>query len=330
MNNRILNNARLSVSELSLGTWAFSGAAVWGPCDETAAVDTVHCALDYGINLIDTAEKYGNGMAEIVLGKALAGKRHQAVVASKPAAVHMHKEDIIKTCEDSLKRLQTDYIDIYQIHWPNPSIPVDETYEGLEQLKKDGKILAVGVCNHGEGALREKGNWEIVTDQLPYSLIWRVGEKHFTSDLKKREIAVWAYSPLSQGLLTGKYLSVGEVPLNRRTTRIYDSKWGAGRHTDSGYEGVVFPFLRKLNEMCTESGYTMTNVAMQFLKRKQIVASVLAGARNISQLTQNIEAFEKPVADDFMEQVEKMSLDLKAHMGDNADLWENQNGGRIY
>ena len=330
MNNKILNGGRLSVSELSLGTWAYSGVAVWGPCDEAAAVDTVHCALDYGINLIDTAEKYGNGMAETVLGKALAGKRHKAVVASKPAAVHMNKEDIIKTCEDSLKRLQTDYIDIYQIHWPNPSIPVDETYEGLEQLKKDGKILSVGVCNHGDGALREKSNWEIVTDQLPYSLIWRAGEKYFTSDLEKRKIAVWAYSPLSQGLLTGKYLSVKEVPLNRRTTRIYNSKWGVGRHTDSGYEDVVFPFLRNLNEMCTESGYTMTNVAMQFLKKKQSVASVLVGARNIGQLTQNIEAFEKPVADDFMEQVEKMSLDLKAKMGDNADLWENQNGGRIY
>ena len=330
MNSKILNNGKIAVSELSLGTWAFSGAAVWGDCDEKAAVETVHCALDYGINLIDTAEKYGDGMAEIVLGKALAGKRHQAVVASKPATVHMHKEDVIKACEDSLRRLQTDYIDIYQIHWPNPSVPVDETYEGLEQLKKAGKILSVGVCNHGDGALKEKGSWEIVTDQMPYSLIWRVGEKHFSSQLEKRGIAVWAYSPLAQGLLTGKYLSIDEVPLNRRTTRIYDSKWGVGRHTDGGYEDVVFPFLCKLHEMCEESGYEMTNVAMQFLRRKQTVASVLVGARNINQLTQNMEAFEKPIEDDFMKQVENMSLDLKAHMGDNADLWENQNGGRIY
>lgn len=328
MDRYLLNDKKTEISGLSLGTWAFSGAKVWGRCDEQEAVRTIEYAIDKGINLIDTAEGYGDGQSEIITGKALEGKRHKVILASKVKAVSMHRSDLIKACEESLIRLKTDYIDIYQIHWPNESVPIEETLEAFELLKKQGKIINAGVCNHGQEALKRMGNYPIVSNQMPYSLLWRVAEKHLDEKMEKDNILLWAYSPLAQGLLTGKYRKLGEVPMNRRNTRMYNSKWGVGRHSDFGFEEEIFHFIEELHNICDATGFTMETYAMQFLKTRANVGSILVGARDEAQLRADIAAYNQPVPKELMKVVDLLSEKLKGDMGSNADLWETGTDGR--
>ena len=329
MKKVMLPGTDLSVSGLSLGTWAFSGAKIWGPNDEKAALETIHCALDHGINLIDTAEKYGDGQSEEVLGKALEGRRDQAVIATKIYTDKLHYDVVLRQCEASLKRLKTDYIDIYQIHWPNPDIPAEETFSAFEKLKQDGKIRYTAVCNAGPKCIRELKQYGVVSNQLPYNLIWRVAEKEIIPASDEVGVPVWAYVPLAQGLLTGKYRSIDDVPLGRRETRFYSGSWKQGRHSDPGFEKEIFAFIDVLIKFCADNGIEPAQAAMNFLKRKSSVYSILFGARSIRQLEQNIASYETQIDDAVMDELERLSDPLKEAMGDNADLWEG-NGGRFY
>ena len=325
-----LQNADFEIPKLSLGTWAFSGAKIWGANEEKDSIDTIHAALDAGITLLDTAEKYGDGKSEEVLGKAVKDRRDKAIVATKVYSDCLHYDDVIAHCEASLKRLDTDYIDLYQIHWPNPEIPQEETFRAFEKLKQDGKVRSAGVCNYAQKGLEEIKDYGAVTNQLPYSLIWRLVEKGIVQKSKENGIAVWAYSPLAQGLLTGKFRSIDDVPMGRRETRFYSGKWQQGRHNDVGFEKEIFAFLDVFADLCTETGYPMATLALAFLKNADGVGSILMGARNVGQLEQNLNAFNTDVPDDVIRQITDLSEGLKAAMGDNADLWENRNGGRMY
>ncbi len=329
MDYTTLCGGELKVSRLSLGTWAFSGAKIWGESDEQAAINTVHCALDAGINLIDTAEKYGDGKSEEVVGRALEGHRSQAVLATKVYTDALHYDDVIAHCDASLKRLKTDYIDIYQIHWPNPDIPAEETFRAFEDLKKAGKIRFASVCNAGENCITELQQYGVAMNQLPYSLVWRVAEKKIIPATEKAGVYVWAYSPLAQGLLTGKFRSIDDVPMGRRETRFYSGAWKQGRHNDPGFEKEIFAFLDTLADFCEENNCKMAEVAMNFLKAQERVGSILVGARSVQQLEQNIGSFESVMDAAALEDIVRRSDDLKAVMGDNADLWQGD-GGRFY
>lgn len=325
-----LGHTNTMISKLSLGTWALAGGKVWGDSDEKASVETIHYALDHGINLIDTAETYGEGKSEEIVAKALKGRRERAVLATKVYTHALHYDDVIAHCDASLKRLDTDYVDLYQIHWPNPDIPTAETYGAFEDLKKAGKIRASGICNAGVSCIGSlEDSYGVAMNQLPYSLIWRVAEKEIIPATRAKDIYVWAYSPLAQGLLTGKFRSVEDVPLGRRETRFYSGEWKQGRHNDPGFEKEIFEFINWLIPLCEENGFTPAEVAMNFLKRRDSVKSILVGARSGKQLGENILAFEKKIADNFMEKIEKVSENLKNVMGNNADMWVG-GGGRFF
>src|SRR3954469_1224432 len=147
MQYTMLGQSSLNVSVYALGCWPFAGGRVWGHQDDEVSIATVHAALDAGINLFDTAEAYEAGTSERVLGKALLGKRDKALIATKVAANHLAASDVIAACEESLRNLQTDYIDLYLIHWPNWEVPLAETVGALVQLRNEGKIREIGVCN---------------------------------------------------------------------------------------------------------------------------------------------------------------------------------------
>ena len=320
----------MEVSRLSLGTWGFSGAKVWGENDDRVSIRTIHEAIDSGINLIDSASVYGSGKAEEVLGCAIKGRRDKVLIATKVYSNHLSYDGVLKKCEESLIRLDTDYIDIYQIHWPNPDIPTEETMRAFEKLKSDGKIRSIAVCNYGVKALREVAGHEIVLNQLPYALIWRMIEGEITRACAESGIAVWAYSPLAQGLLTGKYMALEDVPMHRRTTRFYSEKWGQSSHGDNGFETEIFAFLQELSLICKRSGHSMSELALAFLKTRPNMGSILAGARDPEQLRQNISAFNADVPAEIIKEIEILSGALLSQMGTNPDLWEGQNGGRIY
>ena len=326
-----LKGTDIQVSRLSLGTWPFSGIKLWGSTDESEAVSVLHQAMDCGINTFDTAARYGDGEAERILAMAVKGRRSKVVIGSKVHTAFLGYRDVIDQCEASLSRLGTDYLDLYQIHWPNPKIPMEETMGAFEDLKKAGKIRAVSVCNFGPKCLEEVKGHDVVLNQLPWSLVWRVIENNGTLEATEQaQIPVWTYCALGQGLLTGKFRCVEDVPLTRRANRMYNSSWGQGRHTDGGFESGIFALLEDLNQLCLESGCTMQGLALGFLKQQKSVGSILVGARTAKQLEENLKAYEADVSADVLAKAGELSEALRRQMGTNADLFENAGGGRMY
>lgn len=330
----------LDIPRLSIGTWAFSGARVWGEADTDEAIATIHAALDSGVNLMDTAEGYGNGRAEEVVGEAIRDRRSQVLLASKVAAAHLAPDALIESCEQSLRRLKTDYLDIYQLHWPNRTVPMEETVGALNRLLEQGKIRHFSVCNFNEVFLKKLSQ---ATDhiplmnQLPYNAVWRMAERFMPGDAVLAAGGnsvlrpVWAYSPLAQGLLTGKYKQLEDVPLNRRDNRMYSSSYQLGRHHGQGYERLIFEFLERLLAIQGQTGLSVAALSLNFLKSRKSVASILVGCRSRQQLMDNLAAFETVVPGEIAKQVDELSLLVRNRMGPNPDLWEgyDNQGGRF-
>jgi aryl-alcohol dehydrogenase-like predicted oxidoreductase len=204
----------LRVSRIALGTWAIGGW-MWGGSDETDAIRTIHAALDRGVNLIDTAPVYGFGHSEEIVGKALAagGRRKRALIATKVGLDwkgsrpfrNARKESIVREIEDSLRRLQTDVIDLYQVHWPDPNTPIEEIAEAMGTLYRAGKIRAIGVSNFSPEQMDEfRKVAPLHTAQPPYNLFERAIEQDVLPYCQANNIAVLAYGSLCRGLLSGR------------------------------------------------------------------------------------------------------------------------------
>ena len=217
-----LGDTGLRVSRLALGCWQFSGDATWGAQDRKDSLATVHAAREAGINFFDTAEMYGDGLSETILGEALQDRRQDAVIATKVSQRPLTGDTVRRACEASLKRLKTDWIDLYQIHYWDRQTPIEECVRALLDLKDAGKIRAIGTCNSGTSDIAQMT--ELVkpaTNQMPYSLLWRAIEYAIQPLCLARGIGILAYSPLAQGLLAGRFKSPEEVPDGRARTRLF-------------------------------------------------------------------------------------------------------------
>jgi len=215
METRNFGNTDIQVTPVGLGTWAIGGW-MWGGTDEAQSIDTIHRAIDKGIGLIDTAPVYGFGRSEEIVGRALAnGRRDRIALATKVALNWNDDQDkvwrdatasrIEREIEDSLKRLQTDRIDIYQVHWPDPKTPMDETARALEKLYKAGKIRAIGVSNFTPSQMDElQRSIPLHSLQPPYNLFERDIEQEILPYCRENGIATITYGGLCRGLLTGK------------------------------------------------------------------------------------------------------------------------------
>lgn len=210
-----LKNSQIEATRIALGIWAIGGW-MWGGTRERESIETILAAVDNGINTIDTAPVYGFGKSEEIVGKAINeyGKRENLIIATKVGLQwtedqkiyrNSTKSRIIKEVDDSLRRLQTDYIDIYQVHWPDINTPFQETSETLNELLKEGKIRAIGVSNYSPDQMAEfKKYAPLHTDQPPYNLFERQIEDDILPYCKQNEIAVLAYGALCRGMLSGK------------------------------------------------------------------------------------------------------------------------------
>ncbi len=206
-------NIGISASRIGLGTWAIGGW-MWGGPDDDAAIATIHRALDEGVTFIDTAPAYGQGHSEEVVGRALKGRRDKVIVATKVGLewdehANMHANSsarrILKEIEDSLRRLQTEYIDIYQVHWPDPSTPMSETANALRALYEAGKIRAIGVSNFSPAQMDEFRKFgPLHTVQPPYNLFERAAERDVLPYARSNDITAITYGALCRGLLSGK------------------------------------------------------------------------------------------------------------------------------
>lgn len=334
MKYSVLGQSGIKVSQVALGCWSFAGGNYWGEQQEQLSIDTVHAALDCGINFMDTAEGYGDGESERVLGKALKGRRSEAVIATKVDWTHLAPNDIITSCERSLKYLQTDYIDLYYIHWPNPAIELSESLAQLQKLKESGKIRSIAVCNFGPGNLQKLEQAKNVyssidAHQLPYSLFWRAIESEIAPASEKLGMGIVCYSALAQGLLTGRYTSVDQVPNNMKITRYYDYRHVGAGHGEDGCEAEIFHALDELAHICSETGYTMPQLATAWVLAQPNVCSVLSGARTPEEIRENALAGEITLTADLIEKLSSLSSPIKAKLGANPDMWKNTQNSRF-
>ena len=324
MRYRTLGQTGITVSVVAMGCWAIVGDSTWGPQDEAASVATIQAALDAGVNFFDTAEAYGDGYSESLLGRALAGRRHEAVIATKVSPSYLSRDEIRQHCERSLQQLGTDYVDLYQIHWPSRTVPLAETMEALDTLRQQGKVRAIGVSNFGLQDLSDLlavGRCE--TNQLPYSLLSRAIEYAIQQKCIDAGIGILCYSPLAQGLLTGKFSSPDEVPEGRARTRHFSSERPQTRHGEPGCEAETFAALEEIRRISASVHEPMAAVALGWLLHQPGVTSVIAGARHPEQIRQAAHAADLQLSLETIAGLTIASDEVKQMLGPNPDLWQS-------
>lgn len=274
-----------NVSRVGLGTWAIGGW-MWGGTEEQKSIDTIHAALDRGINLIDTAPVYGFGRSEEIVGKALAqgDYRERAVLATKVGLNwndgkvfrDSRPERIEQEVEDSLRRLQTDVIDLYQVHWPDPLVPIEDTANTLLKLKQSGKIRAIGVSNYSPDELKEfVGVTPLDSNQPPYNLFERGIEADVLPTCKEHGVALLTYGALCRGLLSGKMSAEREFVGD--DLRQYDPKFKQPRFGD------YLRAVERLGQIAQRFDRSVLHLAVRWVL--DMGANVaLWGARNPAQL----------------------------------------------
>jgi aryl-alcohol dehydrogenase-like predicted oxidoreductase len=322
---RQLGQTDLSVSVVCLGCWSIATKDFfWDGQDRRDSLSAVRAALDAGVNFFDTAPAYGEGEAEEILGEALGDRRSEVIVATKVRPTDLEPDRLRASCEQSLRALHSDYIDLYQIHWPNHAVPLDATYRTLEDLRREGKVRYLGVSNFGRSYLSEfQALGRVESDQVPYSLLWRAIEYEIQPQCLRDQIGILCYSPLAQGLLTGKFAAADEVPEKRARSRLFSKTRPLTRHGEPGCEPATFATLGEIRRVAEELGQPMGHVAMAWLLAQPGVTVAVTGARNAAQAIENATAAELRLEADVLARLSQITEPLKQTLGSNADPWEH-------
>jgi aryl-alcohol dehydrogenase-like predicted oxidoreductase len=330
MRYRKLGTSDLDVSVVAFGAWQLGDTTYWGKDDLMNSEATVQAAAESGINLFDTAEMYGEGRSEEVLGQLIKSCRDNIYVASKVAPQNCESGKLRQSCEASLKRLDIDRIDLYQVHWPHHSVPFDQTYSELKALQDEGKIREIGVSNFGVNDLTAwEGIGHAVSNQLGYNLLFRAIEFEVVPACRHFDVGILAYMPLLQGLLAGKYECIDDIPVARRRTRHFASDREQVKHGEPGAEEEVMHVLRELRQVAEDLDETMASVAMAWLLAQPGVTSAIVGARKPAQLKRNIVAAELDLPNWALARLSKASDPVKEKLGSNPDMWMSGENSRI-
>lgn len=315
MEYRQLGQSDVKVPVVSFGAWAIGGWA-WGGTDDEEAVKALQHAVDVGITCIDTAPIYGMGHSEIVVGRALAGRRDRVVIATKCGlrwdsedgefffdtrtpegkAVKIHRnlrpESIRYECEASLRRLGVDVIDLYQCHWPDATTPLEDTMATLLALQQEGKIRAIGVSNFTPDMMRECLRYgRIASDQPKYNALEREVEAEILPFCREQGIGVLAYSPLAQGLLTGKVTADRVFPED-------DVRHGKPMFSQENRRRINEMLDRVWRPIAESHNATLSQLALNWLVSQPGMTSALAGARNAAQVEENAGAADFELTDE--------------------------------
>jgi aryl-alcohol dehydrogenase-like predicted oxidoreductase len=295
---RYLGNSGLKVSEITYGNWVTHGSQV----ENDAAIQTVHRALDLGITTFDTADTYANTAAESVLGEALKGQRRESLeIFTKvywPTGPKGHndtglsRKHIMESINGSLRRLGTDYVELYQAHRYDYETPLEETMQAFADIVRQGKALYIGVSEWTAEQLREghalakELKFQLVSNQPQYSALWRVIEGKVVPASEELGISQIVWSPMAQGVLTGKYLPGQPAPAGSRAT---DEKSGA--HFISRFmRDEVLEAVQKLKPIAEQAGLTMAQLSIAWVLQNTNVASALVGASRPEQLDDTVKA----------------------------------------
>lgn len=331
MKYHLFPGTELSVSQLCFGCWGITSDFHWGTRVEEDSVQAMLAAVDAGINFFDTAPVYGDGASERLLGKVVAENnlRDKVVIASKVRPDKMRPADVKTDCEESLGRLQTDYLDLYQTHWTSPDVPIADTWGALRELKQQGKVRHIGVCNAGVGDLSDIiAHEKPLTNQLPYNLIARMIEYEIQPRCVAEGIGILVYSPLMHAMLADKYKTAAEVPDGRARSRHFTTDRPLARHGEPGCENETFAALDRIREIANSVGYSMAELALAWTIAKPGVVSVIAGARDQDQLRQNVGFIEKTLSPETVVELDQATEEVKAALGTNPDLWDGGENSR--
>jgi len=303
---RRLGKQDFKVSSITFGAWAIGGW-MWGGTDREDAIKALHEAVNLGMSSIDTAPIYGFGDSEKLVGEVIKNRRAKVQILTKfglrwdtkkglfyfkskdnqgkEQKIHKYagKESVIRECEDSLRRLQTDYIDLYQIHWPDVTTPVEETMEALEILLEQGKIRAAGVSNYSADLVKQASKVvNIASNQVPYSMLVKEIEKDVIPVCAQENIGILAYSPLQRGVLTGK-ITPG-YHFNEGDTRAGSPFFKEPNLTR------INNFLQQIKPIADERNITLAQLVINWALYRPGITSVLVGARNPDQVKENAGA----------------------------------------
>ena len=314
----MLGKTDIHLSAIIMGTWQ-TGKSMWTGIDDAQSEKAIHAAMDAGVTAFDTAEVYGNGHSERVLGKAIGDRRDQVTLLSKVFSNHLAANQVINACNRSLKNLGTDYLDLYQIHWPPGSfgakpVPMEETMKALMELKDQGKIRAIGVSNFALDQLKEICALGPVDSlQPPYSLFWRHVETDTLTWCQANQVTVLAYSPMAQGLLTGKF------------GPDHQFEKGDHRSTNRLFQADVYPqvqtALAALRPIAEEKGITLAQLALAWIIAKPGVCAI-AGARNADQSIGNAKAADIHLTETDLEALERISRPVVDLIDENPVQWK--------
>ncbi len=310
MEYRVLGRTGIKVSPLCLGAMNFGG-----PTPEAQSIEIIHAALDAGINFIDTANVYNGGQSEIAVGKALAGRRDQVILATKAnrkVGPEINDEGnsrrhLIKACEDSLRRLNTDYIDLYQMHRPSPKIPIEETLSALTDLVRAGKVRYIGCSTHPAWMVMEAlavseryGFVRYVSEQPPYNLLDRRIENELVPLALRYNLAIIPWGPLAQGILAGKYTSTDVVPEDSRGARQTGIRIN-GRLTPRAVDASI-----RFADIAHQFGKTPTQLAYLWCKDQPGITAPIVGPRTLQHfldilpvLNAALSEYERKACDEF-------------------------------
>ena len=331
MEYRKIGKSDLELSTVTFGAWA-AGGWMWGGTERSDAVKAILASYDLGVTSIDTAPIYGQGTSEEIVGEAIKNlARDKVQILTKYGlrwdsrqgefyfnsknnqgeAIDIYKyagrESIIKECENSLRRLGTDYIDLYQIHWADSTTPIQETMEAVTQLIKEGKVRYAGVCNYDVSQVAEASKYvDVISDQVPYSMVKRDIEGELVPHVIAYNQAILAYSPLERGILTGKMkpgYQFGEG----------DHRAGLPHYKAENMKRIN-AFLEKIRPLADEKNATLAQLVIRWTVEQPGITIALVGARNADQAIQNAKAMDvvlnKEEIGFITDELNKLKLDL--------------------
>jgi len=311
MQHRYLGNSGLKISEIIYGNWLTHGSQV----EDQQAIKTVHAALDGGITTFDTADVYANLAAEKVMGDALKGQRREGLeiltkvywpVAEKgPNDVGLSRKHIMESIDGSLKRLQTDYVDLYQAHRFDYETPLEETMQAFADLVRMGKVLYVGVSEWNAEQIREgqalasQMGYRLISNQPQYSMLWRVIEEKVVPTSQELGLSQIVWSPLAQGVLTGKYLPGAELPADSRAA---NSEIGGFMEKFLGDD--LLTRIQKLIPLAEQLELSLAQFSIAWVLQNKNIAAAIVGASKPEQIASNIKASGVEIPTELMKQAD--------------------------
>jgi aryl-alcohol dehydrogenase-like predicted oxidoreductase len=335
----------MDLPKIGLGCWELGGGDYWGPTSQAEADAIVREAVELGVTYFDTAEAYNEGRSEESLGIALRGiPREQVTIGTKISPSNTEPAALVAHCEASLRRLGVEYVDLYMVHWPitpdgiahftdapvRPS--VEAAFETLCRLREQGKVRHIGVSNFGVARLAEALSLArpIAVNQLCYSLVSRAAEAQVLPRCREAGVGVIAYMVLQQGLLTGRYASLQDVPSMFRRTRHFDSRRpnSLARHGGPGFEAELTAALSRLEAIAVEVGRSMADLATAWVASTPGIACALVGSRSPRHLRSAVEAVRAPLPPQLRSALDEATRTLMEAMGPSLDFFQSPESDR--